>query len=68
MALVTYTRPAPFGAIATLYVVTRFETLLNAVSEWNKTRKSQIALTALTDNGLNDIGLARGDVLNMTRI
>ncbi len=68
MALATYTHPAPFGAIATLNVVTRIETLLNAVSEWNNTRKTQKSLTALTDNGLNDIGLARGDVLNMTRI
>ncbi len=67
MALATYTRPAPFGAITTLNVVTRFETLLNAVSEWNTTRKTQNALTALSDRSLDDIGLTRGDVMNMAR-
>jgi len=67
MALATYTRPAPFGAITTLNVVTRFETMLNAFSEWNAARKTRKALTALSDRHLEDIGLTRGDVMSMTR-
>ena len=67
MALASYTRPAPFGAITTFNVVTRFETALNAFSEWNTTRKTQKALAALTDRSLEDIGLTRGDIMNMTR-
>jgi len=66
MALATYTRPAPFGAIATLNVVTRFETMLNTFNEWNTARKTAKALTALSDCSLEDIGLTRGDILGMS--
>ena len=66
MALATYTRPAPFGAIATFNVVTRFENLMNSFNEWNTTRKTQNALRTLSNRQLEDIGLTRGDVELMT--
>lgn len=66
MALATYTRPAPFGAITTLTVVTRIETMLNTFIEWRATQKTQKALTALSDRSLEDIGLTRGDILGIS--
>ncbi len=66
MALATYTRPAPFGAIATHAVVTRFETVLNAITAWNNSRKTQKALMALSNRQLEDIGLTRGDIVAMS--
>ncbi len=66
MALATYTRPAPFGAIATHAVVNRFEAVLNAITAWNKTRKTQKALMALSNRQLEDIGLTRGDITAMS--
>lgn len=66
MALATYTRPAPFGAIATHAVVTRFETVLNAITAWNNTRKTQKVLMALSNRQLEDIGLTRGDIVALS--
>ncbi len=65
MAMVTNTRTAPFGAIATLNLINMFETALKSVSDWNAARKTHNILSSLTDRELADIGLSRGDLHNM---
>ncbi|MCP5087104.1 MAG: DUF1127 domain-containing protein [Rhodobacteraceae bacterium] len=62
MALVNYTRPAPFGAITTFNLTNRAEAFLNVLVEWNAKRKTRSALSALSDHELEDIGLIRGDL------
>ena len=66
MALATFTRPAPFGAIATHAVVNRFEAVLNAITAWDNARKTQKALMALSDRQLEDIGMTRADIVAMS--
>ncbi|MCP5071860.1 MAG: DUF1127 domain-containing protein [Rhodobacteraceae bacterium] len=65
MALVQYTRPAPFGAIATFNLTNRAEAILNVLVDWNTKRKTRSALSALSDRELDDIGLVRGDLENL---
>ncbi len=62
MALANYTRPAPFGAIATFNFTNRVEAILNAVVGWNVKRKTRNVLSALSDRELQDIGLVRGNL------
>ena len=62
MALASNTRPAPFGAIATFNLVSRFEATLKAVSDCNTKRKTANILAQLSDRELSDIGLSRGDL------
>lgn len=65
MALASYTRPAPFGAIATFNMVSAFETAFKSVSNWNTRRKTVKILSHLSDRELADIGLCRGDLDKM---
>ncbi|WGI22827.1 DUF1127 domain-containing protein [Amylibacter sp. IMCC11727] len=65
MALAPNTRPAPFGAIATLNFVNLFENVVASVSNWNAKRKTQNILAALSDRELADIGLSRADLDNL---
>lgn len=36
--------------------------LFGAISDWNDTRITRKALSALSDHELNDIGMGRGDI------
>jgi uncharacterized protein YjiS (DUF1127 family) len=65
MALASNSRPAPFGAIATLNLVNLFEGVVNSVSDWNAKRKTQNILASLSDRELADIGLSRADLDNL---
>ena len=65
MALATNSRPAPFGAIATLNIVNLFDGVVKSVSDWNTKRKTQNILSALSDRELSDIGLSRADLDNL---
>ena len=62
MALATNTRPAPFGAITAFNLVSRFETAIKSVSNWNAKRKTVNILSQLSERELADIGLSRGDL------
>lgn len=65
MAYVNTTTAAPFGAIAAYRAISAVETALNSLSAWNKGRKSNKQLNALSARGLDDIGLAYGDTKNL---
>lgn len=57
MAIIESTRPVPFGAVATLNVVSMFDTAVANVRTWNEVRKTNNALNRLTKGQLEDIGL-----------
>ena len=40
---------------------------VHAIAEWNSARATRIALGALTDRELEDIGLIRGDIETVAR-
>ena len=59
MATTTFSRPAPFGAIATHTLVCSVEDAVQSVVAWNTQRKTRQILSALTHEELDDIGLTR---------
>lgn len=65
MSTMNLTTSAPFGAIATYRAINAVEIVLNNLSAWNKLRKSNKQLNALSAHGLDDIGLAYGDAKNL---
>lgn len=60
---ITYT-PAvvPFGAIAIHRAVNAVSDMFVAIRDWNDARRTAAALSRLTADQLEDIGLSRGDV------
>lgn len=62
MTTAVATPVAPFGAITTYRLVNSVERVIQAITTWNATRVTRIALTSLSDEMLNDIGLSRGDI------
>ncbi len=65
MAYASTTTAAPFGAIAVYRAISAIETALNSLSAWNKDRKSNKELNALSARGFDDIGLAYGDAKSL---
>ena len=63
----TRTAVAPFGAITVHRVVTALSGVVATLRAWNDTRRTIIALSALTDAQLDDIGLTRGDIEDIGR-
>lgn len=62
MALLDTSRTA-FGSNSAVSSVTRFlAAAVNAIVDWNDSRVTRNALSALTDRELEDIGLCRGDI------
>jgi len=62
MALATFSRPAPFGAITVFNLVARAEQITDKLRDWNNRRLTHNALAGLSDRQLEDIGLSRGDL------
>jgi uncharacterized protein YjiS (DUF1127 family) len=60
-------RPITFGARFTSRLAANISTVLRGISEWSELRKTRNELLKLTDLQLNDIGLTRGDVDQITR-
>ena len=60
----TYTRTAvaPFGAITVHRVVTALSGVVATLRAWNDTRRTIVALRALSAAQLDDIGLTRADI------
>ncbi|MGH1424462.1 MAG: DUF1127 domain-containing protein [Pseudooceanicola sp.] len=54
---------ALFGQIGRFIV-----TVINAANDWNDARVTRNALSKLTDRELDDIGLCRGDIDDVTAI
>ncbi len=67
MAAVEMTRPAPFGAITTYRTVNGLSKFIAAMTSWNDARVTRNALNKLSDRELDDIGLCRGDIDQMSR-
>ena len=65
MAAVQTTRPAPFGAITTYRAIQFASTAFGSVVAWNDARVTRNALGKLTDRELDDIGLCRGDIVDI---
>ena len=65
MSTMNSTTSAPFGAIATYHAINAVETVLINLSTWNKKRKLNKQLNALSAHGLDDIGLAYADAKNL---
>ncbi len=65
----TYTRTAvaPFGAITVHRVVTAISGVAGKLRAWNDTRRTIVALRALSPAQLDDIGLTRADVEDIGR-
>ena len=62
MASIEFTRSAPFGAITIHRAITAVQTSVEGLVAWEKSRRTQKALNALSDEVLADIGLTRGDI------
>lgn len=67
MTAATAIKTAPFGAITIFRLVHSAERVFEAVATWNANRATRIALTSLSDDMLNDIGLSRGDIYKITK-
>jgi uncharacterized protein YjiS (DUF1127 family) len=65
MSVTEITRSVPLGAVATFRVVTLVERLADAVAAWRGARATETALSELSDRQLADIGLHRGDIVEV---
>ncbi|MEE8453605.1 MAG: DUF1127 domain-containing protein [Limibaculum sp.] len=65
----TYTRTAvaPFGAITVHRVVTAISGVFDKLRAWNDTRRTLVALRALSAAQLDDIGMTPRDVEDFGR-
>ena len=65
----TYTRTAvaPFGAITVQRAVTALSGVVATLRAWNDTRRTIVALRALSAAQLDDIGLTRADIEDFGR-
>jgi len=61
MAIAYTPAAAPFGAIAIHRTVGAVTALFAAVRDWNDARRTASALSRLSANQLDDIGLIQGD-------
>jgi len=62
MAFIETTRPAPFGAVATLRIVNAFDSLRARIIGSYHAVKTENALKKLSNAQLDDIGLVRGQI------
>lgn len=58
-------RSTPLGAVTTLRIVSFVERGIHAFVAWRSARATAKALTALSDKQLRDIGLHRGDIVDV---
>ncbi|WP_037314763.1 DUF1127 domain-containing protein [Ruegeria halocynthiae] len=56
---------APLGAATVLHVVDAFIGSFEKAVAWNESRKTRKALSVLSDEQLEDIGLCRADIKNL---
>ena len=62
MASIPTSRTAPFGAVTTFRAVGVVESVIEAIKTWKTNRRTLMALSALSDRELDDIGLCRADL------
>ena len=62
MAIYQSTNPAPAVAVFVYRVVSNLEGLFTSLMNWQTRRSTHRELSRLSDEQLDDIGLARGDI------
>ncbi len=62
MAITTSAPALPFGAVAAHRVVSAVSALVDAYNNWQETRRTVVALRALSPAQLDDIGLTSADI------
>lgn len=67
MAAYESSRAAPFGAISIFRFVQFLSEISANLSAWNDARVTRNALGRLSDRELDDIGLCRGDLDQISR-
>lgn len=68
MAAIDTTRPAGTVATAGGRITRMFTALVAAIAAWNDARVTRNALSRLSDRELDDIGLCRADIENLTTV
>ena len=64
----TYTSAvAPSGATVTRRIAGALSAMVAAIREWNDTRRTVAALSRLSEDQLDDIGLTRSDIRDFSR-
>ena len=66
MAIIETSRPVPFGAVSTLRIVNIFDKLSNAILGAYNARKTEKALSMLSNAQLEDIGLERAHIRDVS--
>lgn len=66
MSVLESNRSVPLGAVTTLRVVAVVERLVDNYLAWQRARQTARVLTGLSDKQLADIGLHRGDILEVS--
>jgi len=67
MATFNTTRPTTFGTGFGTRLTAVIATYTAAFAKWNDARATRKALSSLSDRELDDIGLSRGDIYDLTR-
>lgn len=65
MTTIETTRSVPLGSVTTFRIVSFVERAIHAFFAWRSARATAKALAELTDKQLRDIGLNRGDILDV---
>lgn len=65
MSVTQSTRSVPLGAVSTFGVVSLFERAFDAFTAWRSARATAVALAELSDKQLADIGLRRGEIVDV---
>lgn len=65
MSVTEINRPVPLGAASTFGVVSLFERAWDAFTAWRSARATAVALADLSDKQLADIGLSRGEIVDV---
>lgn len=59
-------RQVPLGAVSIFRATSAAEGALRALTAWRRARSTRLALAKLSDAQLNDIGVRRGDILDLS--
>ncbi len=62
MAIIETSRPVPFGAVSTFRIVNVFDSLIAGIANAYNARKTEVALSKLSNAQLDDIGLVRAHI------
>ncbi len=67
MSVIESDRSVPLGAVSAFRFVSLFERALDAYHTWRSARLTAAELSALSDSQLEDIGVVRADIPEVSR-